>query len=93
MQSFSAALPSASGPPAEVDVLGLRGSATGLVGEARWQDRPLGARDAATLRHVLDRVPNPEADPILALWGRSGVDRAVQRSGVLGFSADDVVRP
>jgi hypothetical protein len=79
------------GSPCEVDVLGLRRGRTALVGEARWQAAPLAARDVRELTAKLACVPNPVADPLLALWGRNGVERGVAGPGVMGFSAEDVI--
>jgi AAA+ ATPase superfamily predicted ATPase len=81
-----------SGQPCEVDVLGLTGNKTYLVGEARWQDRPLGARALNELRRKVARVPKPVDEPILALWGRSGVDREVTRQGARGFDVRALLR-
>ncbi len=79
------------GEPCEIDVLGLGDSGTVLLGEARWQARPLGRRELARLREKAIRVPRPVAEPIFALWGRGGVEDAVSREGALGFSVQDVL--
>ena len=81
----------ARGEPCEVDVLGLRGARTALLGEARWQARPLGRRDLARLAGKLARVPRPVDKPLLLLWGRGGVEESVTRDGVLAFSARDML--
>jgi hypothetical protein len=75
----------ASGEPCEVDVLGLLGTRTQLLGEARWQQRPLDGRDLEALRRKVARVPQPAEAPVYALWGRGGVDPEVLRVGALGF--------
>ena len=75
-----------SGQSCEVDVLGLAGSKTALVGEARWQAKPLGLRELSELQSKLSRVPAPTADPSLVLWGRRGVTADVARAGVHGYS-------
>jgi AAA+ ATPase superfamily predicted ATPase len=80
-----------SGEPCEVDVLGMRESRSQLLGEARWQSRPLGLSDLRTLIRKAARVPSPVDDPLFALWGRGGVDRAVHRAGAMGFDVDDVL--
>jgi len=80
-----------SGEPCEVDVLGLRGNQSQLLGEARWQQRPLGERDIEALRRKVTRVPQPADAPVYALWGRGGVSPEVRQSGVLGFNVDDVL--
>jgi len=65
---------STSGPPLEVDVLGLLGSRAAFVGEARWQERPLERRDVSALRTKAARVPGIDDDPLLAFWSRGGLD-------------------
>src|ERR1041385_1057746 len=52
-----------SGEPCEIDVLGMRGSRTHLVGEARWQARPLGRRALTEVMARAGRAPEP-ADEI-----------------------------
>ncbi|MGH2661347.1 MAG: ATP-binding protein [Actinomycetota bacterium] len=80
-----------AGEPYEVDVLGLRGSRTHLIGEARWQERPLGRPELRELTAKATRVPRPIEDPTLALWGRGGVDPEIAATGVLGFDARAVI--
>lgn len=82
---------SASGPPAEVDVLGLRGSRSALLGEARWQARPLGARDLARLARKLSAVPRPVQEPLLVLWGRGGITEAAETRGAIGFGLSEML--
>jgi uncharacterized protein len=77
--------------PVEVDVLGLRGNHTALVGEVKWRSEPLDLGHVADLRRALEQVPEPLATPTLALWGRGGVTPEVRAAGVLGFDVDDVV--
>ena len=79
------------GASVEVDVLGLRGSRTALLGEARWQAAPLGRRDLEALHRKVPFVPNPVDEPTLVLWGRGGVHPEVRSVGALGFSIEDVV--
>jgi len=81
-----------TGQPCEVDVLGLRGTKTALIGEVRWQNRPLGRRDFDALTAKVERVPSSVPMPIVALWGRNGVDRHIVKVGVRGFGIDDVLR-
>ncbi len=57
---------------AEIDVLGLLGGRTRLVGEARWQSHPLGLRDLQALRAKLRYLPEPHRDVEFALWSRGG---------------------
>jgi AAA+ ATPase superfamily predicted ATPase len=82
-----------SGEPCEVDVLGIRGTRSLLLGEARWQSRPLGARDLAQLQAKALRVPRAVQSPIFALWGRGGIEDAIRRKNVLGFDVHDVLAP
>ena len=80
-----------SGEACEVDVLGLRGRRTALLGEARWQTAPLGLRDLVRLATKARQTPRPYQEPLLALWGRGGVTPEVEQAGGLGFSGADVV--
>lgn len=80
-----------SGEPCEIDIVGLKGNMAALIGEARWQGAPLRARDVAALREKAARAPGAPAAPVLALWGRDGLDAGLAGSGVLGFDAGDVV--
>lgn len=79
------------GEPLEVDVLGLRGSRTVLMGEARWQRDPLGRRDLERLRRKTARVPRPIDEPVYALWSRGGVDEGVRRAGAFGFAPPEML--
>lgn len=81
------------GEPCEVDVLGLRGSRTVLLGEARWQKAPLGRRELEQLRRKATRTPQPVPEPLYALWGRGGVQPAITGDQVLGFGPADVLKP
>ncbi len=82
-----------SGEPCEVDVLGLRGARTALMGEARWQAKPLGLRDLRELSLKADRVPRPIGGPLYALWGRGGVDAEVRSAGARGFDVGAMLEP
>jgi hypothetical protein len=84
---------STTGPPVEVDVLGMRDSRTVLLGEARWQERPLGQRDVAALLAKAVAVPNPVSVPMLALWGRSGLEPNLKSDQVRGYDLAQMVRP
>lgn len=83
----------AAGEPTEIDVLGLRGSRTFLLGEARWQPRPLDTRDLEALRRKVTRVPEPVPEPLYALWGRGGVTPEVRHAGGLGFDIEATLAP
>jgi len=80
-----------SGPPCEVDVMGRRGSRTELIGEARWQDRPLGLRDLRALMAKSVLVPDRAEDIRYALWGRRGVEPEVLATGAFGSSLEDML--
>lgn len=82
---------SSRGPQCEVDVLGLSGKRTVLLGEARWQDTALDVRDVRELATKLDRVPAPVAKPVLALWSRKGITAAAKRTGARGYSLTDML--
>ncbi|MBI2219170.1 MAG: hypothetical protein HYU51_17955 [Candidatus Rokubacteria bacterium] len=61
--------------PCEIDVLGLQGGRTALVGEARWQAAPLGEREVERLRRKSLRAPRPVDAPVC----RSGAARVSPR--------------
>ncbi|MGH8905065.1 MAG: DUF234 domain-containing protein [Egibacteraceae bacterium] len=82
-----------SGPPCEVDVLGLQGNRTALLGEAKWAATPLGHRRIEALRRQLPHLPDPIDDPWLALWGHTGLDPDTAGPKILGYSATDVITP
>lgn len=81
-----------SGQPCEIDVLGLHGNRTALIGEARWQSRPLGVRELLELQRKATCAPRTIDRPVFALWGRSGVQDQVRSDTVLGFDVHDVLR-
>lgn len=81
------------GEPCEIDVLGLVGGRTHLVGEARWQTRPLGSRDLNKLIAKVPRTPRPIDEPLMALWGRGGVERDLLTRRVLGYEAEAMLSP
>jgi AAA+ ATPase superfamily predicted ATPase len=74
-----------TGEPCEMDVLGLQGKRTFLLGEARWQRRPLGGKELEALRRKAARVPRPVDEPNYILWGRSGAVDAVRSASVMAF--------
>lgn len=80
-----------TGKPCEIDVLGLRGSEARLLGEARWQSRPLGRRDLERLKRKTARVPNPAQEPIYALWSRGGVDDTIEPADALSFTPQQML--
>jgi hypothetical protein len=73
-----------SGQPVEVDVLGMRRGRSVVIGEARWQARPLGLRDVERLAAKAALTPRP-AEPLLLLWGRGGLDPAARSGRVRGY--------
>ncbi|WP_394849220.1 ATP-binding protein [Pendulispora brunnea] len=83
---------SVRGPQCEVDVLGLQGSRTALIGEARWQERPLDIADRVRLEQKLASVPSPVGEPVYALWGRAGGTAALKKSGTLVFGLKEMLQ-
>lgn len=81
----------ASGEAVEIDVLGLQGRRTKLLGEVRWQGDPLGTPDLNALKKKVASVPNPDPEPIYALWGRGGVSADLLRRGIRGFGPADLI--
>ncbi|MDE3074757.1 MAG: hypothetical protein KGJ86_04960, partial [Chloroflexota bacterium] len=80
-----------TGPACEIDVLGLLGTRSVLLGETKWQAKPLGNRELEALRRKVLRVPNPVEEPVYALWGRGGVEARVKEAGALGFALEDML--
>jgi AAA+ ATPase superfamily predicted ATPase len=74
-----------SGDPCEIDVLGLRGKRTVLLGEARWQADPLSMRDLEKLRRKAALAPSPEETLRYVLWGRRGATPETRAVGALSF--------
>ena len=81
-----------SGEPCEIDVLGLRGKHTHLLGEARWQRKPLGLKELEALRRKATRVPHPVDEPTYVLWGRAGASDAVRSTSVMVFDPTAMLR-
>jgi len=75
---------------AEVDVLGMIGGKTALVGECRWQANPLTGRDMTELHRKVIYVPDPGDDLTLMFWTRSGATEP--RFSAKVYSAGDVIR-
>ncbi|HTW98873.1 MAG TPA: DUF234 domain-containing protein, partial [Acidimicrobiales bacterium] len=61
------------GQQVEIDVLGLVGTRTIVVGEARWDQRPLDNRVLEELRKKERSAPDPVPNPMLCTWSRGGV--------------------
>lgn len=84
---------STSGPSVEVDVLGMRGTRSVLLGEARWQSRPIRSRDVVRLLTKLPAVPNPVEDPLLVFWSRGGIDETARSRGAAGYHLEQMLTP
>jgi AAA+ ATPase superfamily predicted ATPase len=80
-----------SGGQLEVDVLGLRGARTSLVGEVKWSDTAADIDLAARLDRILEQVPEPTGDVERVVWAAVGGTRALQDAGVVVYDASDVV--
>lgn len=80
-----------SGPPCEIDVLGLRGKRTALAGEAKWSATPLNGGHLAALRAKLDHAPDAVPDLWLAFWSRGGVVPEIRGPRLLSYDTADVV--
>jgi hypothetical protein len=76
---------------AEIDVLGLSGDRPVLVGEARWQAKPLTERDLADLRRKAHHLP-PADGVRFVFWARGGATSAVSdHPEVRTFTPADIV--
>ncbi|HET8683252.1 MAG TPA: DUF234 domain-containing protein [Micromonosporaceae bacterium] len=77
---------------AEIDVLGLAGADPVLVGECRWQAKPIVVRDLAELRRRTAHLPPVRADATYAFWSRGGADAEVTgHSDVRVFTTADIL--
>jgi uncharacterized protein len=56
----------------EIDVLGISGDRTGLLGECRWQKAPLTSHDLLELQRKISFAPEPADDVLLLFWTRTG---------------------
>jgi len=72
-------------------VLGMRGSRSVLLGEARWQERALGQRDVAGLLAKVHAVPDPVDEPLLVLWARGGLEPRLHSDTVRGYELDQML--
>lgn len=82
---------STAGPQVEIDVLGLAGRRSVVVGEAKWADRSPDQRAVADLRRKTAAAPDPVVDARLVWWGR-GRPGAPAPASVEVFSPEDMVR-
>lgn len=82
---------SSAGEQAEIDVLGLVAGRTALIGEVKWDARPIGTRLLEDLRTKERAAPRPVAQPLLALWSRGGATAGLLEAGVRSFTPADMV--
>lgn len=77
---------------AEIDVLGLSGERPVLIGECRWQAKPVSERDLAELRTRAAALGTPSAEAVYAFWTRGGATPALRRHpDVLSFMVADLL--
>jgi uncharacterized protein len=77
---------------AEIDVLGLVGESPVLVGESRWQAKPVTERDLTDLRRKAQHLPPPADNAKFVFWSRGGGTPALTgHPDVLAFTAADIV--
>ncbi|MEU2613045.1 ATP-binding protein [Micromonospora sp. NPDC007271] len=77
----------------EIDVLGLAGDEPILVGECRWQAKPLTPRDLSDLQRRAAHLPSPgHAGLTFAFWSRGGAEEALaSHPGVRTFTPADIL--
>lgn len=77
----------------EIDVLGLVGDSPILVGECRWQAKPLTLRDLNDLQRRASHLPPPsQAGLTYAFWSRGGADETLLgHPQVRTFTPSDIV--
>jgi AAA+ ATPase superfamily predicted ATPase len=56
----------------EIDVLGISGGRTGMLGECRWQRAALTSPDVLELQRKINFAPEPAAEVRLLFWTRTG---------------------
>jgi hypothetical protein len=78
---------------AEIDVLGLSGDHPVLIGECRWQNKPVTERDLTELRRKAVHLPPPaDSGTTYAYWSRGGVTPAVTgHPDVRAFNPADIL--
>lgn len=76
----------------EIDVLGIQGHKTTLIGGARWSDKPLPLSVLTELERMAAHVPKAAQTITYALWARSGVDTAITRRGARTFTVAEMLR-
>jgi AAA+ ATPase superfamily predicted ATPase len=78
---------------AEIDVLGFTGDGPILIGESRWQARPISERDLAELRRKSHLLPPTADGALFAFWSRGNATRAVSdHPDVRLFTPEDLLR-
>ena len=80
----------ASGRPVEIDVLGLAGNRTALIGEATWSPRPDWIRLAVDLEPKLAAAPTPLPEVRRLLWVGADPDPAALPGDVTALGPADV---
>jgi len=77
---------------AEVDVLGLAPGGPVLLGECRWQAKPVTERDLAALRRKAAYLPPATSGMTYAFWSRGGMDPALaNHPDVRSFTPADIL--
>lgn len=77
---------------AEIDVLALDGGGPVLIGECKWQTRPLDERDLAQLRRKALYLPSSAETATYAFWSRStDYSQLGGHSDVRTFTPTDVL--
>lgn len=76
----------------EIDVLGIQGHRTSLIGGARWSARPLPLGALTEMERMAAHVPSPAERITYALWTRSGVDPAIPHRDARAFTIADMLR-
>lgn len=84
---------SASGQSVEVDVVGLLGSRTALVGEVKWSAGRSDPRWIGELAAKLEYLPDPVDDPVLCLWTRGETPDVYAEAGVQVYGPEDLTDP
>ncbi|MGH9165584.1 MAG: ATP-binding protein [Acidimicrobiales bacterium] len=84
---------STSGPQVEIDVLGVVGGRTTVIGEARWDARPLGPRVLDELKAKERAAPDPVSTPVLCTWSRGGGTDQLSGHGVRAYTPADMISP
>ncbi len=75
----------------EIDVLGLNSAneAT-LVGEVKWQDRPVSTGQVEQLRQAAARHLPLAADVTYCVWARHGIDLRARQPSLKSFTPNDM---